>query len=109
MTTNGHREGKLVDAAADVGVALGWCTEEELEECKRETHDTLISQMGEHRAGPVTWSVFTEDAAVRVLDGLVIDEVDEMVFNYYRRLRACLREYGGVLVMASAPAHPRAR
>jgi len=88
-----------------IGVQLGWCaTKADLEQAKRETHDVLIAQMGSQRVGGVSWMIATGEGALKILNDAWpdADEAQEH-HDYYRRIGAHLREYGGFLVVATAP------
>lgn len=88
-----------------VGVLIGWAhTEADLPEARQATHDQLISLMGAGRTGGVTWRQATGTDALSMLAAAAVDTpIDSELFDHYRRLRAMLREYGGWLVLASAP------
>lgn len=86
---------------------VGWCAaEEDLPDARQGTHDALLKVMGDRRTGGVTWRHYTGDQANEVLDRLVVDEKRPELSDHYRRLRALLREYGGWLVVATAPGRP---
>lgn len=83
----------------------GWCkSEEDLEECQHQAHDTLVAGMGENRVGPVRFSVSSGDEAQVMLTQLGEGNTNQAMLDHYRRLRAMLREYGGWIVVALAPA-----
>ena len=90
-------------AADRIGVVAGWCeTEADLLECRQATHDTLIQMMGALRVGGVTWRQVTGQDAYDTLDLLSKDASRELL-DYYRSVRAHLRERGGWVVVATAP------
>lgn len=88
----------------DVGLVAGWCddTDAALEESKKRSHDILIELMGDKRRGGVTWRIFSGDAATQTLatlfEGASLEES-----NHYRRIGGLLREFGGRLIIATAP------
>lgn len=97
---------------ADYGVMVGWCkTEAELDEARRLLHDGVIDMMGARRRGAVTWRWETGDDADQLLAKLVQGTAtgDQAILSHYRRVRAHLREYGGIVVVAMAPGVPPAR
>lgn len=86
---------------------VGWCAgEEEITAANKETHDALLLLLGDRRRGGVTWRVFVDDQALGVIDRLLGAAVGPEMANHYRRLRGMLREFGGCLVVASAPCVP---
>lgn len=87
----------------------GWCAEDNLEEGKRQTHDSLIKLMGAQRTGGVRWHISQLPEANGHLDDLISAEgTSTDLFEYYREIRAHLREYGGHLVIAMAAGRPAA-
>lgn len=87
----------------DYGIQLGWCeSAADLDTVRRETHDTLIANMGHARTGGVSWSIVTGDDAFKRLSTLFEHSPSPEHSESYRRIRGMLREYGGFLVIASA-------
>lgn len=85
------------------GVIVGWAaTVADLEDAKRQTHDAVIEMLGPARRGGVTWRISSGDQANAVLHDFLEDATPEQA-NHYRRVRGMLREYGGYVVVASAP------
>lgn len=95
----------------DAGVMVAWCVDEPdaIEEAKKATHDGLIQSMGSQRRGGVTWQIHKGESAAKVADDLIAtmraDEPDELR-DYYRRIRAHVREYGGCVIVTHAPGLP---
>lgn len=95
----------------DVGLIIGWAPDEAaLPEARQKTHDALIMAMGPLRlgGGGVSWRQVTGDSASEVLSSMTREEYEEHggraeYLDNFRRLRAHLREYGGWLVIATAP------
>lgn len=88
----------------EMAVQAGWCaTEAELTEARRATHDSLIAQLGPARRGGVSWMFETGEQAVALLDEVAKDPPSSVHADYFRQMRACLREYGGWIVVAMAP------
>lgn len=88
----------------NVGILIGWCaTEDDLAETRQGTHDALIKLMGDRRTGGVSWRQLTGDDAREALSMLTRGEMRPELLDHYRHLRAFLREYGGWLVIATAP------
>lgn len=87
-----------------VGVQLAWCaTEDDLPEARQRSHNALIATMGANRTGGVKWSQLQTEAGKDFLANIIGDEGNSAELNdYYRRLMAHLREYGGWLVVAQA-------
>ena len=89
------------------GVMVAWAASEaDLPEARQQTHDRLIATMGDQRRGGVTWRQTTGDQAVETMAMLTEGATCELA-DYYRRIRAMLREHGGWVVVASAPGEPR--
>lgn len=106
--TNGH--GRTTPDVVETMTAqvAGWCTEDEVEAAKEAAADTLLEQLGTRILTVVTFTVYDVEGAQPVLDELVTGAIDDdESFNYYRRIRGCLREHGGLLVVASAEASVR--
>lgn len=87
-----------------VGIQLAWAENEDaLPEARQRTHDHLIASMGANRTGGVKWSQLQTEAGKDFLNNIIGDEGNSAELNdYYRRLYAHLREYGGWLVVATA-------
>lgn len=86
------------------GVLFGWCaTKDDLPDARRQTHDLLIKLMGARRTGPVSWVWWTGDEAHQALDRAAEGELRTEHLANYRQLRAHLREWGGYIVLATAP------
>lgn len=88
------------------GTQVAWCREEsDLPETRQKTHDALIEDMGDRRRGGVQWRQYTGKDAVDALAQMTVD-ADMVAADYYRRIGAHLREYGGWLVLALAAGDP---
>lgn len=85
------------------GVLIVAATEADLPEARQRTHDALIGLMGDGRTGPIEWRQAKGAAATAILDIAARDPVTPELADYYRRVRAMVRENGGWLVMALAP------
>lgn len=110
-----HLELELALAGDDwYGVQPAWCAglPADVAEAKRLTHDQLISTMGARRTGGVRWVVAGDvDESYRLVEIIASNEgaaapLTELEGNYVRQLRAHLREYGGLIVVALAPGAP---
>ena len=99
------RRGHLHDATEEAIVAA-WCAgEEDIIEANKATHDALIRMLGPRRRGGITWRVYVGEAAMDTVGRMAgAPGNSPELANYYRRIRAMLREQGGCLVVASAPA-----
>lgn len=87
---------------ADYGVQVGWFkTLADLPEARRSTHDSLVKSMGAMRTGPVQWRWATGKEAHDLLDSIT-ENADEAAANYYRQVRAHLREWDGYVIVAAA-------
>jgi hypothetical protein len=105
--TKRRRRAERHDATEEAFVAA-WCAgEDDIVEANKATHDALIRMLGARRRGGTTWRVYVGGDALRVL-GMMLGAPGNSteLANYYRRIRALLREQGGYLVVASAPAVP---
>lgn len=89
----------------DVATQVAWCdgSTDGIEEAKRETHDRLIENLGESRTGGVRWWI-GEPCSAAIVEHLMDGNADEALGNYYRQIAGLVREHGGVVVMAGAPA-----
>lgn len=88
-------------------IVAGWCASEaELDEAKKGTHDIVIGMAGDRRRGGVQWRIASGADATQILSQLREPQLDnELELNdYYRRIAAMLREFGGFLVVAMCPA-----
>lgn len=84
---------------------LAWAASEaELPQARQQTHDMLIAGLGARRRSGVQWRWWTGEEAYSVLDQHLAGPTDQAA--HYRRLRALLREHGGLLVMALAEGKP---
>lgn len=93
----------------DYAVTVGWCSGvDDLDEARAKLHDSLIAMMGDQRSGPVEWRWWEGQAAHRNLDRLAAAaaSADQPIRDHYRRVRAHLREWGGIVVVAMAPGDP---
>jgi hypothetical protein len=100
-----HSRARAVAPDEWYGVQPAWAADHEaLPEARQQAHDLLLEQMGERRTGPVTFRTYEGRSAHSVLDVLATKYGHEgMAADVIRRLRAHLREYGGFLVVATAP------
>lgn len=90
------------------GVQPAWCLDEtDLDEARRLTHDGLVGAMGRMRTGPVSWRWYKGADANAAISSLM-EDTDENMRTYLRAIRGKLREYGGLLVLATAPGDPEA-
>lgn len=95
------------DESTDINCAemVGWCaTEADIVNARKATHDALIAAVGDRRNGPVAWREATGADALALLNEIAVDPPSEEHGNYYRQLRGKLREFGGYIVVALAPA-----
>lgn len=105
---NGH---PLASAARllgeeQIGVIVGWCDVDHVEEAKKQTHDTLIELMGDTRTGGVSWRLIDDPLlALSQLDAMR-EGADEPHIELYDKVAGFIREHGGVLVIATAPGRP---
>lgn len=83
----------------------GWCLDEtDLPDARRKLHDALVGFMGDKRTGPVTWRWWSDSEAVDQLRKMRAGGIPRGAdADQERRVAACLREYGGYLVVAMAP------
>jgi hypothetical protein len=94
-----------LDPEANYGVVAGWCaTDADLPEARKDTHDQLIALMGDNRAGPVQWQWWEGRDATETLEAMKADTTDFELSELYRRMSGLLREQGGILLVAMAPA-----
>lgn len=91
----------------ELGVIAGWCIDEPdaIEDCKRGTHDAVIELLGDRRTGGVGWLI-GEPGSTDAVEELKRDETDPALLAHYRHLCALVREHGGRIVLAMAPATP---
>ena len=91
----------------EVAVQICWCSLERIDDAKAQTHDMVVERLGDRRTGAVSWIVAQSvDDAHRIVDDLVDPAhgpMSEGEANYYRQVRAHLREWGGTVVVAVAP------
>lgn len=81
-----------------------WAADEAaLPEARTGTHDNLIALLGARRRGGVRWGQWTGAEAVAQLGQLQGEAYAPAVANYLRAIGGHLREYGGWLVVATAP------
>lgn len=95
-----------LDPDEDVAVVPAWCADlpDAVAEAKQATHDAVVALLGAARRGPVRWQLHEPPAAYEVLAALASSGPwDAESSAYHRGLRAHLREYGGLLVIAYAP------
>lgn len=91
-----------------VGVQLGWCaTDDDLPECRQQTHDNLIRMMGGGRTGGVQWRQLQGGAALDFMESLKAGEdTQPALLVYYRQIVEFLQNDGGWLVVATADGIP---
>lgn len=88
----------------DYATSVGWAADEAaLPEARQVTHDGLLRLLGGAKRGVVTWRQYTGEEADRALSQMK-ENADLDRFEYYRRISGKLREFGGYLVVAMAPA-----
>ena len=83
---------------------VAWASEEAVPEVRQQSHDELIYLLGDRRRGGVSWRVFRGLPAHQFLDSLIAATTDPTLLASYDQVRGFLREYGGVVVVASAMA-----
>lgn len=94
-----------------VMVHVSWCdSEEKLDEVRKQAHDIVIEGMGRTRTGPVSWAIYSDEEKAnefldRYQEGLSSESID--LFEMVRHIRALVREYGGFVVVTTAPGDPR--
>lgn len=90
-----------------IAAITGWCDgPEKLEECKKQTHDAVISMLGDRRSGGVSWKIVdVVDSALELLEKMR-DGASEAHLEVYDHCAGLLREHGGILVIATAPGRP---
>lgn len=86
-----------------VAIVAAWCQgDDDLPEARQQTHDKLCALMGDTRTSGVQWLWYRDEHATEALDRLQLEDDPPELSDYYRRIRAHLREYGGYLVVAMA-------
>lgn len=105
MNGRAAKRARRAERHSDVACLLAWCaTEDDLAEARRRTHDALIEMMGPARTGGVTWRWWKGERAREVVEVALADpDQPADLAAYYRQVLAHLREYGGYVVVASAP------
>jgi hypothetical protein len=108
--------GRKRRAEAVLGATAGWAqSKDALEDAQQQTHDNLITLMGDQRVGRVVWRVFDGVHARRVVADMSARTADlaplagytagfPSLAGYYMEIDRLLREYGGFLVIATAMA-----
>lgn len=90
-------------------VQPAWCdgTPGAIAEAKQTAHDYVVAALGDRRTGAVRWLVpETVEASHELLDRLLDADSPQEWSDLIRRIRAHLREYGGVALVAMAPGRP---
>lgn len=100
-----HSHATACDPDPNVGVVVGWCAPDSVDECKQQTHDVLLELMGDRRAGGVVWKIFEGVVAREVIKKMELDswgEGDTVNAAYYAQINFRLGVAGGLLVVATA-------
>lgn len=84
---------------------VAWAADDEaLGEARTQTHDALLKQLGDRRRGGVRWGQWSGDEATEQLGRLQAEAYAAEVQQYLGAIGGHLREHGGWLVIATAPA-----